>query len=279
MWQRSLLRMFLGSVMAWSDEYWKTQISVKGCNPTWGNPNFNAGNCEWKAHADCPNPDINYNSLCGYWLPATSDGYVNEGWFGINRIQKNLSNPGVDLVSPRSVYFHFRKQFAQVIDPPSECAPLYSQCGGMTWHGSKCCVGLFTKCSFHHKYYSQCEPICASSAPCWSPGVGCGVMDMSRANGRGLGYCGNQTRCTDFSVCYESDPARCDCAYDTPCRNNSDPYTCVAISHSTKSCPSGTNLCSLSSGDQCDGMDYYGPTTCPSGTSCVAVSPWLSRCQ
>eukprot|EP00475_Leptophrys_vorax_P031219 TRINITY_DN4723_c0_g1_i1.p1 TRINITY_DN4723_c0_g1~~TRINITY_DN4723_c0_g1_i1.p1 ORF type:complete len:632 (+),score=83.69 TRINITY_DN4723_c0_g1_i1:253-1896(+) len=266
-----------GSIMAWVDEYWKTQISVMGCSPAWGSPSFNVANCAWKAHADCPNGDINYNSLCGYWLGSTSDKYVNEGWFGLNRIQKNVSTPGLDLLSPRKVYFTLRKSLSAVPNPPSTCAALYGQCGGQTWQGDRCCEGSFTRCVAHHKFYSQCEPICASSSPCWSPGVGCIAADVTKSNGRGLGHCANQTRCTDFSVCYEDDPVRCDCAYNKPCRQDTYPMTCTSL-NSGGNCPTGSTLCALTAFDQCDGIDYYGPTTCPAGTTCSPKNPWLSQC-
>ena len=39
--------------------------------------------CSYKAHFTCPNWDSQYHDLCGYWLAAAPDNYVNEEWFGI----------------------------------------------------------------------------------------------------------------------------------------------------------------------------------------------------
>lgn len=86
-----------GFLMAWTDEFWKgggTQDLCMAPCKTWDawycrgpaladyKPGGRAG-CSWKAHFTCPNWDTSYHDLCGYWLAATPDNYVNEEWFGI----------------------------------------------------------------------------------------------------------------------------------------------------------------------------------------------------
>lgn len=86
-----------GFLMAWTDEFWKgggTQDLCAYPCKTWdaafcrgpGMQLYKPGGgalCSWKAHFTCPNFDTNYHDLCGYWLAAAPDNYVNEEWFGI----------------------------------------------------------------------------------------------------------------------------------------------------------------------------------------------------
>jgi hypothetical protein len=74
--------------------------------------------CSWKAHFTCPNFDTNYHDLCGYWLAAAPDNYVNEEWFGITApIDCGLHkiNPdGVDA-GDRLDSLHMRPAYLQVM--------------------------------------------------------------------------------------------------------------------------------------------------------------------
>ena len=86
-----------GFLMAWTDEFWKgggTQdLCAYPCK--WWDANYCRGPgaalykpgggalCSYKAHFTCPNWDSHYHDLCGYWLAAAPDNYVNEEWFGI----------------------------------------------------------------------------------------------------------------------------------------------------------------------------------------------------
>lgn len=45
-------------------------------------PGGSAG-CTFKAHFTCSNYNTQYHDLCGYFLSAAPDNYVNEEWFGI----------------------------------------------------------------------------------------------------------------------------------------------------------------------------------------------------
>jgi len=61
--------------MAWADEQWKTAVNVKGCRGAlWPSQGFDPNQCDYKAHADCPNQDISKPALCGYPLAAPFDG-------------------------------------------------------------------------------------------------------------------------------------------------------------------------------------------------------------
>jgi hypothetical protein len=85
-----------GFLMSWSDEYWKGASVEAHCNfpckvadadrcrgedIEW----FTGGGaqCNEKAHFTCDNFDASYHDLCGYYLYAFPDHYVNEEWFGI----------------------------------------------------------------------------------------------------------------------------------------------------------------------------------------------------
>jgi hypothetical protein len=96
--------------MSWIDEYWKGGLPglIKGCNPIIGETDFSEKTCDWKGHADCPTSDIRRHSICGYWIGASFDHYVNEGWFGINSVEKSPDG-GPDKLSPRKLYFELQK--------------------------------------------------------------------------------------------------------------------------------------------------------------------------
>lgn len=75
-----------GSVMAYSDEWWKGKFdSVK---------------------AGCPDSDPAYHSFCGYATASHPDGYANEEWWGILRTKKNGVNP--DILEPRTAYYRLK---------------------------------------------------------------------------------------------------------------------------------------------------------------------------
>jgi hypothetical protein len=74
-----------GSIMAYSDEWWKGKYGQK-----------DAG------HPVCPENDPLEHSTCGYATASGPDGYANEEWWGIMRPVKNGSNP--DILQPRAVY-------------------------------------------------------------------------------------------------------------------------------------------------------------------------------
>jgi len=102
-----------GFLMAWTDEYWKgggTQdLCAYPCNIhdiAWcrgaGQANYRPGGsamCSWRAHFTCPNWDTNFHDLCGYWLAAAPDNYVNEEWFGIT----SPSSCGLHKANPDGV--------------------------------------------------------------------------------------------------------------------------------------------------------------------------------
>jgi hypothetical protein len=99
-----------GFIMSWVDEYWKNAVAVQGCPVLYGQPGFSASTCQWKAHVDCPHSDAASNSLCGYWLSTTFDNYVNEGWYGLHRVEKG-SGGAVDTIHPRDVFFVVQKLY------------------------------------------------------------------------------------------------------------------------------------------------------------------------
>jgi hypothetical protein len=75
-----------GSIMAYSDEWWKGK---------YGNMDQN--------HMNCPENDPSLQSTCGYSNSAHPDGYSNEEWWGIMRTRDNGAGP--DILQPRRIYY------------------------------------------------------------------------------------------------------------------------------------------------------------------------------
>jgi len=102
-----------GCIMSWNDEYWKTSLSVKGCQVTLGDTahTFNPANCDWKGNVYCPNNNVTEHALCGYWLSSTFDHYVNEAWYGINRVIVNPAGGYLDILSQRELYFRLQQMW------------------------------------------------------------------------------------------------------------------------------------------------------------------------
>ncbi|NQT29544.1 MAG: hypothetical protein HQ596_03120 [Candidatus Saganbacteria bacterium] len=71
-----------GTIMEYSDEWWKGQYS---------------------SDPGCPDYDNYAQSHCGYATSAQPDGHSNEEWWGIMRIYDNGSDP--DIVEPRQAYY------------------------------------------------------------------------------------------------------------------------------------------------------------------------------
>jgi len=107
-----------GYLMSWNDEYWKNQCAVKGCNPRYTEVGFNPMLCEYKGHVDCPCIDVSSNCLCGYALESTYDGYVNEGWYGINRVIRG-GNAEIDRLDPREIYYRLQRIYGMPCTRPS----------------------------------------------------------------------------------------------------------------------------------------------------------------
>lgn len=74
-----------GSIMAYSDEWWKGKHGQTG-----------------SGHTDCPENNPAAHSACGYANASHPDGYANEEWWGMMRAVKNGSQP--DRMQPREVY-------------------------------------------------------------------------------------------------------------------------------------------------------------------------------
>lgn len=103
-----------GCIMAWADEQWKTAVNVKGCQgPRWPSPGFDPSQCEYKAHAGCPNQDLSKPALCGYPLAAPFDGYVNEGYWGIVHMLPSRTLGAIDVVRPKLLYAELRRVWLQ----------------------------------------------------------------------------------------------------------------------------------------------------------------------
>jgi uncharacterized repeat protein (TIGR02543 family) len=95
-----------GSIMAYSDEWWKGYSTTPSGCPK-GSTDF------------CPDNDPAYHSTCGYPASSHPDGYSNEEWWGIMRTKDNGPNP--DIMEPRTVYCTLQATFSPVTfgDVPS----------------------------------------------------------------------------------------------------------------------------------------------------------------
>ena len=90
---------FGGSIMAYSDEWWKGKYGqASGCPDSCG----------------CPDYDPGCHSKCGYPIDSHPDGFSNEEWWGIMRTIDNGSAP--DIMQPRAVYYTLQSLW--YISPP-----------------------------------------------------------------------------------------------------------------------------------------------------------------
>ena len=116
-----------GLSLAWVDEWWKGAMLVEAvasnendtdsCGTRTGIP---AG----RVRVECPAPSLLESNVCGYWLHATFDQYVNEAWFGIHAPSQNtsadydpLSNP--DILTPRKLYYFLQGLWTSTPSPTS----------------------------------------------------------------------------------------------------------------------------------------------------------------
>jgi len=96
-----------GFLMSWTDEFWKGAKSQAGCEPTIGHKGFSPKKCDPKAHVTCGNWDASAHDLCGYFLDAAPDKYVNEEWFGITSPSQCAN--AIDSLRPRETYWKMRE--------------------------------------------------------------------------------------------------------------------------------------------------------------------------
>jgi len=92
--------------MSWTDEYWKGAKAQASCTPTIRSSHFSPKKCQDKAHVTCGNWDTAVHDLCGYYLDAAPDHYVNEEWFGLT--SPSLCANSIDALEPREVYWTMR---------------------------------------------------------------------------------------------------------------------------------------------------------------------------
>lgn len=100
-----------GTINSWVDEAWKASTGVAGCGGPvpYPLPGFDPSQCAWKAHVQCPMLNLWRPSLCGFWTPATFDGYSNQGWYGLMRPSPQAGD--VDRLTPRLLYGRLQQQW------------------------------------------------------------------------------------------------------------------------------------------------------------------------
>jgi len=96
-----------GFLMSWADEYWKGSKAQASCPVTQGHRGFDPKKCQEKAHVTCGNWDTSVHDLCGYFLDASPDHYVNEEWFGITA--PTQCERAIDSLRPRMTYWKMRE--------------------------------------------------------------------------------------------------------------------------------------------------------------------------
>lgn len=87
-----------GSIMAYSDEWWKGKYGQPG--------------------PGCPDYDPCFHSTCGYPIVSHPDGFSNEEWWGIMRTIDNGSAP--DIMQPRAVYYTLQSLWTVLPDLTGE---------------------------------------------------------------------------------------------------------------------------------------------------------------
>ncbi len=86
-----------GSIMAYSDEWWKGKYG--------------------QARQGCPDNNPSFHSNCGYPTGSHPDGYSNEEWWGIMRTKDNGSYP--DIMEPRVVYYTLQSLWTKTLGAPA----------------------------------------------------------------------------------------------------------------------------------------------------------------
>jgi len=114
-----------GFLMSWTDEYWKGAKAQAACTPTIRSARFTPLKCQEKAHVTCGNWDTADHDLCGYWLEAAPDHYVNEEWFGITSPSQCAF--AVDALRPRAIFWTMRKAWTG----EGEDSSLFDTCDDM----------------------------------------------------------------------------------------------------------------------------------------------------
>jgi len=95
-----------GFLMSWTDEYWKGAKSQAACDPVITDDAFSEKHCDLKAHVTCGNWNASDHDLCGYFLEASPDHYVNEEWFGITAPTTCVDS--INELRPRQIYWDMR---------------------------------------------------------------------------------------------------------------------------------------------------------------------------
>jgi hypothetical protein len=103
-----------GTINSFVDETWRASSGVGGCSSPipYPLPGFDASQCSWKAHVQCPSLNLWHHSLCGFWTPATFDQYTNVAWFGMLRPAPQAGD--VDRLTPRLLYGKLQEQWSGV---------------------------------------------------------------------------------------------------------------------------------------------------------------------
>lgn len=116
-----------GFLMSWVDEYWKGSKTQASCRPTYDSPKFSPKTCDVKAHVTCGNWNTSQHDLCGYWLDAAPDHYVNEEWFGLTAPTQCADN--LNALRPREVFWQMHGVWAP--HAPKPAADLFLSCSQM----------------------------------------------------------------------------------------------------------------------------------------------------
>jgi len=173
-----------GFLMSWTDEYWKGAKAQAACTPTISSSHFSPKKCQEKAHVTCGNWNAAEHDLCGYWLEAAPDHYVNEEWFGITAPSQCADS--IDAIEPRQVYWTMRHiwggggiEDARKLEKPHGHADVFDDC--------------------HEMLVGRCVALGDGGSPPWLLGRLLGAQ--TRNASKPLPCSGRGTCTTDWHLC------------------------------------------------------------------------------
>mmetsp|Transcript_60054 Transcript_60054/g.137669 ORF Transcript_60054/g.137669 Transcript_60054/m.137669 type:complete len:444 (+) Transcript_60054:465-1796(+) len=170
-----------GFLMSWVDEFWKGAKSQAGCAPTYSSPLFSVAKCDPRAHVTCGNWNASQHDLCGYWLEAAPDHYVNEEWFGIT--SPTGCGNSVNHLRVREIFWRMRKLWAnKPFDAalfPASCETMLQQSCAFAPAGGDLASDIFAASGGTQRRKGR-EVACSGRGVCTTSWEVCGAGNANR---------------------------------------------------------------------------------------------------